>query len=1156
MAVNYWRESLGIWEVYAKFAAVYPENTSNLIFILQNVQMLKDRSPVANIVCTSIKSIINTRETRFTPQIKNKISKMTKEFTKTKNRLRNIWDLILQGATNDLGSSIKLAYESVKDSESDINYLMTLFPNNKFVARQHAKFLYEIKCDVLEYKKKMEDVSKLSRGLRIQKDVVHELGMQAIPTIPESSTESQDTSVKSLVNVETESLNIDENSIEDDVSIDAHNSISKQIENHVIPSIHLMYCTTIVAYIFLILIPFIVLNVLFNFFSNELRKPIEYMQGIAFVRNLVNMMPAFVGKHLLQYMPDPTDPTGTKMILDGVKFMKRFPFNAYGGEKTTREIVSYLAMSVASANEMISPLRHFKYENKIISSVRDQLFSTTSKYYYYVNTSYFTETDTSSVQISFMLSANILKLVAVPVVTAELAKGPDSITSRNNNNLITASMNTALTLMVDYIKEQYYIHQKIIKFTFIALLAVNVIAYAIIFLVQIKKLKRNKKEIISVMTELPKTVISNISQSFSTVKGDKSTSESSSKRDAELTRQEESIIKLFSSISDGVGSSIERFNFIMIFLIVITSCLGYYLCMECFTKASDNIFYNCHHINYLYGSITFLFSIFARIWKIVLENAHPTFQGTCINVTDEVSNIERIIPLQSEYFLKIRFGGSDKNEVPFDGTAETVKEASILLSCENPLIPPTDIPESVHCFTAPQQLYYTIAYLKRLVSAMKENPPRYPKPRGDGVNQGWQVGPIELYEAFFYPAGIKLVPSLVDSISRQKKQLQINSIAFILVTFGLSLFILYSAKNEDIMMNFALKQVLRCPTTVIMQNSKIIDLLSGNYSKFDEEETNINFSNEIFNKLNDVVIVCQEETGKIVTVNSRFKEIFGDIDVKTIKDLFTSERFESKSLNKVFSQQTELVYKNIYFEFTNTLSSGNRIYFGTDITKNVMHEKLITEEKTKSDAMLASILPPMLVSRVQAGEKNISFSVQSATVLFLDVVEFTPWCGSHDAHYVMRMLNIMFKEYDAITNSHKTMTKIKCIGDCYMAAGGIFDEVNQPAVHAKEVVDFGCQVIKKLLEIDERENESLRIRVGVNTGGPIVAGVIGTEKPTFEILGPAINIAHEMEHHGVPMKVHISRPVYELIYGQQFDIKERGEIDVKGGKMFTYLVEP
>ncbi|EAY04205.1 Adenylate and Guanylate cyclase catalytic domain containing protein [Trichomonas vaginalis G3] len=154
------------------------------------------------------------------------------------------------------------------------------------------------------------------------------------------------------------------------------------------------------------------------------------------------------------------------------------------------------------------------------------------------------------------------------------------------------------------------------------------------------------------------------------------------------------------------------------------------------------------------------------------------------------------------------------------------------------------------------------------------------------------------------------------------------------------------------------------------------------------------------------------------------------------------------------------------------------------------------------------------------------------------------------------MLNMLFKEFDALTNERKTMTKIKCIGDCYVCAGGIFDEVNQPQTHAREVVDFGCHAIKKILDVNEAQNESLRIRVGVNTGGPIVAGVLGTEKPTFEILGPTINIAEQMESKGVPMQVQISRPVYELIYGSQFVIKERGEVELKRGKMFCYLVEP
>ena len=77
----------------------------------------------------------------------------------------------------------------------------------------------------------------------------------------------------------------------------------------------------------------------------------------------------------------------------------------------------------------------------------------------------------------------------------------------------------------------------------------------------------------------------------------------------------------------------------------------------------------------------------------------------------------------------------------------------------------------------------------------------------------------------------------------------------------------------------------------------------------------------------------------------------------------------------------------------------------------------------------------------------------------------------------------------------------------------------------------------------------------MNTGRPIVAGVLGTEKPTFEILGPAINMAQQMEHHGVLMKVHISRSTYELIYGGSFVIKERGQIEIKKGTVLTYLVE-
>ncbi|EAY09808.1 Adenylate and Guanylate cyclase catalytic domain containing protein [Trichomonas vaginalis G3] len=372
--------------------------------------------------------------------------------------------------------------------------------------------------------------------------------------------------------------------------------------------------------------------------------------------------------------------------------------------------------------------------------------------------------------------------------------------------------------------------------------------------------------------------------------------------------------------------------------------------------------------------------------------------------------------------------------------------------------------------------------------------------------------------------------------------------------------------KEDILLTFTMRLLLFCPPRVVLSNSRIMDLIAGDYENKDADQSakHLAYSNEVVNKLNDSIIVIQDdESNKIININTAFEETFNvkseDLIGKSAKEFFTNERFQGKvesATTTITNLQFEKDGNTVFMEFTPVVVNTTKIISGRDKTQNILHEQLIEEERKKSDTMLASILPASLVPRVQAGEKNISFSVQSVTVLFFDVVEFTPWCGSHDAQYVMRMLNIVFKEMDAITNAHKTMTKIKCIGDCYMAAGGIFDEVNQPQIHAREVVDFGCLAIKKLLEIDDKENENLKIRVGINTGGPIVAGVIGTEKPTFEILGPAINIAHEMEHHGVPMKVHISRPVYEFIYGGQFSIKERGEIEVKGGKMFTYLVDP
>jgi class 3 adenylate cyclase len=226
-----------------------------------------------------------------------------------------------------------------------------------------------------------------------------------------------------------------------------------------------------------------------------------------------------------------------------------------------------------------------------------------------------------------------------------------------------------------------------------------------------------------------------------------------------------------------------------------------------------------------------------------------------------------------------------------------------------------------------------------------------------------------------------------------------------------------------------------------------------------------------------------------------------------------------------------------------------------DITERVRYSRLIESERERSDQLLARILPASLVKRVAHGEAQITYLVPSATMLFADIVSFTPWCGRTPVAQVMTTLDNLFGRLDDATANYPLVTKIKCIGDCYFCAGGIMEEqVGRELDHASDVVGFALDILTQMTELNAEVGESLEIRVGVHTGGPIVVGVLGVEKPTFEILGSAIAMAQQMEHNGMPMRVHISEGCAAAIRRDVFQTYDPRTIDVKGGTVKTWFV--
>jgi class 3 adenylate cyclase len=309
------------------------------------------------------------------------------------------------------------------------------------------------------------------------------------------------------------------------------------------------------------------------------------------------------------------------------------------------------------------------------------------------------------------------------------------------------------------------------------------------------------------------------------------------------------------------------------------------------------------------------------------------------------------------------------------------------------------------------------------------------------------------------------------------------------------------------------------------------------------------FFEKVFANLPDAIMYANAEL-IIQAANSSCVRILGESNLvgRNAKQYFSSGAFLG-DVDFLFNAGQATPSQNLVLK----KSDGTEVYLETS-AQYTSGKFVILEEKAKSDELLATILPPSLVHRVQSGETNISFAVPSATIMFIDIVEFTPWCGSLDAVTVVSTVNQLFMRFDSRLAQKSTRTKMKCMRDWYMAAGGIFCDVNKPVRHASEVGQFGLEAIKVIRDLNGELGEKLEIRVGANTGRPIVSGVLGIGKPTFEILGPAINMAQQMEHTRVRMAVQITRSVFELISPEGFNVRESGPVEIKGGSVVTYLV--
>ena len=337
------------------------------------------------------------------------------------------------------------------------------------------------------------------------------------------------------------------------------------------------------------------------------------------------------------------------------------------------------------------------------------------------------------------------------------------------------------------------------------------------------------------------------------------------------------------------------------------------------------------------------------------------------------------------------------------------------------------------------------------------------------------------------------------------------------------------------------------------------------------EEQNLRF--QVISSSKNDAIITSDESKKILFWNQGAEYIFGYTPDEAIGQQLTLiipghlhqrhnegiERMNQRQPPHVLGKVLELTgLRKNGEEFPIELTLGSwdnddkRYYSGIirDITEKKKAERLILEEKLKSEELLLNILPKQVADELKSTGKATTRILDNVTILFTDFKDFTEMASSISPIKLVEELNEIFGHFDDIMEAFH-IEKIETIGDAYFAACGV-PEQNEN--HAFQCIEAAKQMFRYLEERNSQHDIQWNMRVGIHTG-TVVAGVVGKKKYAYDLFGDTVNTANRMETNGEVGKINISESTYELIKGK-YNCVHRGQINAKGkGNLNMYFIE-
>jgi adenylate cyclase len=251
--------------------------------------------------------------------------------------------------------------------------------------------------------------------------------------------------------------------------------------------------------------------------------------------------------------------------------------------------------------------------------------------------------------------------------------------------------------------------------------------------------------------------------------------------------------------------------------------------------------------------------------------------------------------------------------------------------------------------------------------------------------------------------------------------------------------------------------------------------------------------------------------------------------------------------------ENELADWVILMFFVLNIGAASAVVFGLlryFVRENRKIHDLLQIEQDKSETLLLNVLPREVAQMLKNSDQTVAEQYDSVSILFADVVGFTPLAESLGPSEVVEMLNTTFTHFDELVSGCRA-EKIGTIGDSYMVVAGA---PHRDLDHAAILAELALEMMRVSRKDASIAGPNLTFRMGINTG-PVVAGVIGTTRLHYDVWGDAVNLASRLESHGVPGKIQIGRTTHDAIH-DRFHCVHRGAIPIKGkGEIDTWFLE-